>query len=60
MVGYDKNGKLVSADSLNRAVTRQIESMKAFDIKPKIGVGPILIGMNREEVRQHLGPPRWR
>jgi len=42
---------------VNRNVTRQIESMKTFDIKPKIGVGPILIGMTREEVRQHLGPP---
>jgi hypothetical protein len=31
--------------------------MKTFDINRKIGVGPIRLGMTRDEVRQHLGQP---
>lgn len=38
-------------------VIRQSQLMKTFEIKPKIGVGPIRIGMTRAEVREHLGQP---
>lgn len=31
--------------------------MKTFEIKPKIGVGPIRFGMTRAEVREQLGSP---
>ena len=31
--------------------------MKEFEIEPKVGVGPIRLGMTREEVREQLGDP---
>ncbi|WP_164103817.1 outer membrane protein assembly factor BamE [Candidatus Laterigemmans baculatus] len=31
--------------------------MQTFEIKPKVGVGPIRFGMTREEVRKQFGSP---
>lgn len=31
--------------------------MQTLEIFPTVGVGPIRFGMNRSEVRSHLGPP---